>query len=45
MEESAQSKDISWQAMLGEGEREATKEEIAALEIAHGPFQSADGEG
>lgn len=38
-------RDISWQAMLGEGERDATEEEIAALGAAHGPFQPADGEG
>ena len=38
-------RDTSWQAMLSEGEREATDEEIAALEAEHGPFQPADGEG
>jgi hypothetical protein len=38
-------RDTSWQAMLSEGEREATDEEIAALESVHGPFQPADGEG
>jgi hypothetical protein len=38
-------RDTSWQAMLGKDEREATKEEVAALEAEHGPFQSADGEG
>jgi hypothetical protein len=38
-------RDTSWQAMLAEGEREATEEEIAALEAEHGPFQAADGEG
>jgi len=31
--------------MIGEGEREATIEEIAALEAAYGPFLPADGEG
>jgi hypothetical protein len=38
-------RDTSWQAMLSEGEREATDGEIAALEEEHGPFQPADGEG
>jgi hypothetical protein len=38
-------RDTSWQAMLSEGEREATDEEIAALEVEHGPFQPVDGEG
>lgn len=38
-------RDTSWQAMLGKNEREATEEEIAALEGEHGPFQSSDGEG
>jgi hypothetical protein len=38
-------RDTSWRAMLGEDEREATEEEIAALEIKHGPLQPADGEG
>lgn len=38
-------RDTFWQAMLGKDEREATQEEIVALEAAHGPFQSADGEG
>lgn len=38
-------RDTSWPAMLGEGEREATEEEIAVLEAEHGPFQPADGEG
>ena len=38
-------RDTSWKAMLGEDEREATEEEIAAIEAEHGPFQSADGEG
>jgi hypothetical protein len=31
--------------MLGQDERDATEEEIAALEAEHGPFQPADGEG
>lgn len=31
--------------MLGEDEREATEEEIVALEAAYGPFLPADGEG
>jgi hypothetical protein len=46
MERFAQIPDTSWWAMLGEGEREreATLEEIEALEAEHGPFQSADGE-
>lgn len=38
-------RDTSWGAMLGKDEREATEEEIAALEAEHGPFQPADGEG
>ena len=38
-------RDTSWEAMLGEDEREATEEEIVALEAAHGPFLPADGEG
>ncbi len=38
-------RDTSWQAMLSEGEREATDGEIAALEAEHGPFQPAGGEG
>ena len=38
-------RDTSWSAMLGEGERDASEEEIAALEAEHGPFQPADGEG
>jgi hypothetical protein len=37
--------DTSWQAMLGKDEREATEQEIAALEAEHGRFQPADGEG
>lgn len=35
----------SWEAMLGEDEREATEHEVAALEAAHEPFLPADGEG
>ena len=35
----------SWWAMLGTGEREATAEEIGAVEAAYGPFLPADGEG
>ncbi len=31
--------------MLGKGERDATEEEIAALEAEHGPFMPSDGEG
>ncbi len=38
-------RDTSWEAMLGKDEREATEEEIAALEVEHGPFLPADGEG
>jgi hypothetical protein len=38
-------RDTSWKAMLGENEREATEEEIAALEAEHGPFLPADDEG
>jgi hypothetical protein len=38
-------RDTSWQGMLGEGERDATEEDIAALEAEHGPFQPAGGEG
>lgn len=34
-----------WRTMLGQGEREVSGEEIAALEAEHGPFQAADGEG
>jgi hypothetical protein len=37
--------DTPWEAMLGEDEREATEDEVAALEAAHGPFLPADGEG
>lgn len=39
------SRDTSWKAMLGKDERDATEEEVAALEAAHGPFLPADGEG
>jgi hypothetical protein len=45
MEQPAHTTDTSWLAMLGEDEREATEEEIAALEAVHGPFHPADGEG
>jgi hypothetical protein len=45
MEQPPQIKDTSWRAMLGKDEREATEEEIAALEAERGPFQPADGEG
>jgi hypothetical protein len=38
-------RDTPWEAMLREDEREATEEEVAALEAAHGPFPPADGEG
>lgn len=38
-------RDTSWKVMLGEDERDATEEEIAALEAEYGPFQPADGEG
>jgi hypothetical protein len=38
-------RDTSWRAMLGDGERAATEREIVALEAEHGPFQPADGEG
>lgn len=37
--------EISWWAMLCEDERDATAEEIAAIEAAFGPFLSHDGEG
>lgn len=37
--------EISWRAMLGEDERDATAEEIAAIEAAFGPFLPPDGEG
>ena len=39
------SRDISWEAMLGEDERDATVEEITAAEAEQGPFLPADGEG
>jgi hypothetical protein len=45
MQEPLSIEDISWQAMLAKGEREATEDEIAVLEGEHGPFQLADGEG
>jgi hypothetical protein len=38
-------RDTSWKAMLGKDEREATEEEIAAIEAEHGPFLPAGGEG
>lgn len=38
-------RDTSWKAMLGKDERDATEEEVAALEAEHGPFLPADGEG
>jgi hypothetical protein len=38
-------RDTSWKSMLGKEERDATEEEIAALEAEHGPFLPADGEG
>ncbi len=38
-------RDASWKTMLGKDERDATEEEIAALEAEHGPFLPADGEG
>jgi hypothetical protein len=38
-------RDVSWKAMLGKDERDATDEEIAALDAEHGPFLPADGEG
>ena len=38
-------RDTSWAAMLCKDERDATKEEIAALGAEHGPFLPADGEG
>ena len=43
--EAVEGKDTSWKAMLGEGERDATEEEIAVLEAEHGPFLPPDGEG
>jgi hypothetical protein len=38
-------RDTSWPVMVGKDERDATEDEIAALEVEHGPFQPADGEG
>lgn len=38
-------RETSWKAMLGRGERDATAEEVAAVEAAQGPFLPADGEG
>lgn len=38
-------RDTSWKAMLGKDEREATEEEIAALEAEHGLFLPTDCEG
>jgi hypothetical protein len=38
-------RDTPWEAMLGEDESEATEEEVAAVEAAHGPFLPADGKG
>lgn len=38
-------RDTSWMAMLGKDERDATVEEITAVEVEHGPFLLADGEG
>ena len=38
-------RETCWRTMLGKGEREATEEEIAALEAEHGPFLPADDEG
>lgn len=34
-----------WKEMLDEDERDATVEEITAVEVEHGPFLPADGEG
>lgn len=45
MEQPVHIEGTSWWAMLGQDEREATEEEIGALETEHGPFQAADGEG
>jgi hypothetical protein len=36
---------ISWAAMLGQDERDATDEEVALIAAAFGPFLAADGEG
>jgi hypothetical protein len=38
-------RDTSWKAMLGEGERDASKGEVTSLEVEYGLFLSADGEG
>lgn len=38
-------RDTSWEAMLDDAERDATDEEIAALEAEHGPFLPSDHEG
>lgn len=38
-------RDTSWKAMLGKDERDATAEEVSALEAEHGPFLPADREG
>jgi hypothetical protein len=45
MDQPAHIMDASWRTMLGKDEREATEEEIAAVEAEHGPFQPMDGEG
>lgn len=45
MEKPDRDKPTAWRAMLGNDEREVSDEEIAALEVEHGPFQAADGEG
>jgi hypothetical protein len=37
--------ETAWEEMRGEGERDATAEEIAAIEAAHGPLLPPDGEG
>jgi hypothetical protein len=39
------SHDTSWKAMRGKDERDATEEEIAALEAEHGSLLPVDGEG
>lgn len=38
-------RDTSWEAMLGKDARDAAEEEIASLEVEHGPFLPADDEG
>jgi hypothetical protein len=38
-------RDTSWKAMLDTDERDATEEEVAALEAEHGPLLPPDGEG